>query len=158
MAAIPGFKSVRQRPYAASNLNLCFHSDDLILYTITSDSTLRIYFPVLDSPRHLQLHASLDLFSSSSLGQSRPSSIFWLDRDVLDGVLANILKINSDQEDGRSRRVREIKDEAWDLFLRLTGDGSIIVSAVTVSVTLHHCNEFPIDCLPEYRQSAAYPS
>ena len=38
--------------------------DDLILYTITSDATLRIFLPVLDAPQRLQLHASLDVFTT----------------------------------------------------------------------------------------------
>jgi hypothetical protein len=141
MAAIPGFESVRQQLCAASDSGLRSHSDDMILYTITSDSTLRIFFPVFDSPRILQLHASLDLFSSFLYTQgSQPSlqsSVFWLDRDILDGVLANNLKQPLEQEDSRTRRIQDIKDEGWDLFLRVIGDGSIVVSAVTVSLGLH---------------------
>lgn len=38
-----------------------------------------------------------------------------------------------EQEDGRSRRVREILEEGWDLFLRVFADGSFVVQAVAVS-------------------------
>lgn len=113
---------------------------DLLLYTITSDSTLRIFLPVLDSPRRLQLHASLDLFSSlpfsmaSKLPKSH-SSVFWLDREVIGDVLTTILKDQSNPEDGRIRRLREIKEDGWDLFLRVLDDGSIVVTAVAVSPT-----------------------
>ncbi|KAJ7654974.1 RAVE protein 1 C terminal-domain-containing protein [Mycena polygramma] len=98
--------------------------DDLILYTITSDSTLRIFLPVLDSPQYLQLHASLDLSSSipftiaSKL--STNSNVFWLDREINE----------TDSDHARSRRLQEIKDEGWDLFLRVLEDGSAVVTAV----------------------------
>ncbi|TFK36859.1 RAVE protein 1 C terminal-domain-containing protein [Crucibulum laeve] len=110
--------------------------DDLIMYTITSDSALRIFLPVLDAPEHLQLHACLDLFSSlpfsvaeSHLGSS-PSHVFWLDREIVGNALNHILQDHPQEDDARTRRISEIKEEGWDLFLRILGDGSVVVTAV----------------------------
>ncbi|KAF8213200.1 WD repeat-containing protein [Mycena galopus ATCC 62051] len=109
--------------------------DDLILYTITSDSTLRIFLSVLDSPQYLQLHASLDLFSSipfsiSSSLSTTDSSVFWLDREIVSDCISNTLKDETDSEHARFRRLQEIKEEGWDLFLRVIQDGSAVVTAV----------------------------
>ncbi|KAJ7169732.1 RAVE protein 1 C terminal-domain-containing protein [Mycena filopes] len=108
--------------------------DDLILYTITSDATLRIFLPVLDSPQYLQLHASLDLFSSIpfiiSSKLSTNSSVFWLDREVVGDCISATLKSATDREHARFRRLQEIKDEGWDLFIRILDDGSAVVTAV----------------------------
>ncbi|KAJ7099614.1 RAVE protein 1 C terminal-domain-containing protein [Mycena crocata] len=108
--------------------------DDLILYTITSDSTLRIFLPVLDSPQYLQLHASLDLFSSIpfsiSSQLSTNSSVFWLDREIVGDSISAALKNETESEHARTRRLQEIKDEGWDLFLRVGEDGSAVVTAV----------------------------
>ncbi|KAK0464982.1 RAVE protein 1 C terminal-domain-containing protein [Desarmillaria tabescens] len=111
--------------------------DDLILFTVTSDATLRIFFPVLDSPQYLQLHASLDLYSSLpfSITSAHPeiqhSSVFYLDREVIRQSSDKILTSCPSQNNVRTRRIQEIKDEGWDLFLRVLGDGSIVVTAVT---------------------------
>ena len=111
-------------------------SDDLILYTITSDATLRIFLPVLDAPQHVQLHAALDVYSAlpfSIASQVTTSHIFWLSRGVMsDALTAALAKMSTTDEDARSRRVRDIKAESWDLFLRVLGDGSLIVQAVAV--------------------------
>ncbi|KAJ6604501.1 RAVE protein 1 C terminal-domain-containing protein [Mycena vulgaris] len=108
--------------------------DDLILYTITSDSTLRIFLPVLDSPQYLQLHASLDLFSSIpfsiSSKLSTHSAVFWLDREIIGDSIFATLKRETESELARTRRLQEIKDEGWDLFLRVLEDGSAVVTAV----------------------------
>jgi hypothetical protein len=63
------------------------------------------------------------------------SSVFWLDREVVGDVLKSILKDKSDPEDGRTRRLGELEEEGWDLFLRVLGDGSIVVTAVAVGTT-----------------------
>ncbi|KAF5384978.1 hypothetical protein D9615_001393 [Tricholomella constricta] len=113
--------------------------DDLILYTVTNDSTIRIFLPVLDSPQNLQLHASLDLFSSFpfSIASNHlwqlPSTAFWLDREVVGNALKEILKQRIEQDDARGRRIKEILEERWDLFLRVLGDGSIVVTAVAAT-------------------------
>ncbi|KAH6916877.1 WD repeat-containing protein [Coprinopsis sp. MPI-PUGE-AT-0042] len=124
----PVVKMTWRRPLASSR-------DDLILYTITSDAVLRIFLPVLDAPEYLQLHASLDLYSSLPYSvaadqASSASTIFWLDRLVVGKVIDHILKYELQQDDGRKRRIREIHDEGWDLFLRVLADGSIVVTAL----------------------------
>ncbi|KIM47847.1 hypothetical protein M413DRAFT_417307 [Hebeloma cylindrosporum] len=109
--------------------------DDLILYSITSDATLRIFFPVLDAPDYLQLHASLDLYASLPFSvvdqiDSTISSAFWLDRKTVEQVLTNILSDPTQVDEARNKRIKEIKDDGWDLFLRVLGDGSIVITAV----------------------------
>ncbi|KDR85351.1 hypothetical protein GALMADRAFT_132054 [Galerina marginata CBS 339.88] len=109
--------------------------DDLILYSITSDATLRIFFPVLDAPDHLQLHASLDIYASLPFSvvtqlQSSDSSVFWLDRNTVERVINNILNDSTQVDEARNRRIKEIKDDGWDLFLRILADGSIVITAV----------------------------
>lgn len=124
----PVVKITWRRPLASSR-------DDLILYTITSDAVLRIFLPVLDAPEYLQLHASLDLYSSLPYSvaadqSSSASTVFWLDRLVVGKVIDHILKHQLQQDDGRKRRIREIQEEGWDLFLRVLADGSIVVTAL----------------------------
>ena len=94
--------------------------------------------PVIDSPQYLQLHAALDTFSSlpfAVASQQPISSIFWLDRETLSIALRAVLaELPSADEDVRCRRVREIIEEGWDVFLRVLADGSIVVQAVAVCV------------------------
>ncbi|KAG9095999.1 regulator of (H+)-ATPase in vacuolar membrane [Ceratobasidium sp. UAMH 11750] len=115
------------------------HSSDVVLFTITVDSTVRIFLPVLDSPDHLQLHASVD---SHAFGVPRnvgiASRICWLDRDAVAAALSkNFEKIlegapeNQEEETARRNRLKTIVDEGWDLFVVVTGDGTVIVRAVT---------------------------
>lgn len=115
-------------------------SDDLILYTITSDATLRIFLPVLDAPQYVQLHASLDIFSSlpfSIASQVTASRVFLLDRGVMSDALSVALAaMNTSDEDARSRRLQDMKAESWDLFLRVLQDGSLIIQAVAVCVDI----------------------
>lgn len=114
--------------------------DDLILYTITSDATLRVFLPVIDAPQQMQLHASLDVFSAvpfSLINEATSSRVFWLDREVMSDALTQTVKsFVEQQEDGRSRRVREIQEESWDLFLRVFTDGSLVVQALAVCIVL----------------------
>ncbi|KAF8634403.1 hypothetical protein AX15_000855 [Amanita polypyramis BW_CC] len=111
--------------------------DDLILYTTTSDSTLRIFMPVLDLPMRLQLHASLDIFSSlpfslaSKHSSPSDSAIFWLDRGFVTQALNHTLMKSPPEDDVRSRRIKSVLDKGWDLFLRFLADGSVVVTAVT---------------------------
>jgi len=109
------------------------------MYTVTSDATLRIFFPVLDVPDYLQLHASLDIYSSLPLSVVEQvgytaASVFWLDRNTVDMAVTRILDNPLLVDDARTTRVKEIKKESWDLFLRILTDGSIVVSAVAVSI------------------------
>ncbi|KAF9455073.1 hypothetical protein P691DRAFT_770160 [Macrolepiota fuliginosa MF-IS2] len=108
--------------------------DDLILYTITSDSALRIFLPVLDSPRTLQLHACLDLFSSipfsSASAYPNTSAVFWLDRAQIDTTFQHLLKTHTGTDDPQIRLIKDVVEEKWDLFLRVLADGSLVLSAV----------------------------
>ena len=56
-----------------------------------------------------------------------------------DSLTAALANLSTSDEDARSRRVRDIKAESWDLFLRVLGDGSLIVQAVAVCVFRHRC-------------------
>ncbi|KAG2159698.1 RAVE protein 1 C terminal-domain-containing protein [Suillus bovinus] len=112
-------------------------SDDPALYTITSDSTLRIFLPVIDAPHRLQLHASLDLFSSlpfliaAKLGSHpRKSTVVWLDKEVVRRTIKAVLASAAKDASPQVKRLREIDEEGWDLFVRALGDGSMLVSAV----------------------------
>ena len=109
------------------------------MYTVTSDATLRIFFPVLDVPDYLQLHASLDIYSSLPLSLveqvgDTTASVFWLDRKAVDMVVTRILENPLLIDDAYITRIKEIKKENWDLFLRVLADGSVVVSAVAVSI------------------------
>jgi len=118
--------------------------DDLVLYTITSDSVLRIFMPVLDSLQYLQLHGAIDIpFTPRSISKGKQkethnstgntSSIFWLDRKVIGDAFKKILvEVPDDGQDARRRRAREVIDDGWDLFLRVMCDGSVLVTAVAV--------------------------
>ncbi|KAJ4485959.1 RAVE protein 1 C terminal-domain-containing protein [Lentinula aciculospora] len=109
---------------------------DLILYTVTSDSTLRIYFPVLDSPQYLQLHAAIDLYSSIpssftvNLARTPSSAVFWLDREVIIQTLEKVLNRGSELDDVKTRTLQDIQEEGWDLFLRVIEDGGLVLTAV----------------------------
>lgn len=105
---------------------------------------MRIFLPVLDAPECLQLHAALDLFSSlpySVVSQADPltSSVFWLDRATVENVIIKLLGDKNQADDARNRRIREIKEEGWDLFLRILADGSIAVTAIAVRIFWPPC-------------------
>lgn len=124
-------------------------NDDPTLYTTTTDGTLRVFLSVLDAPQRVQLHAALDAASSIPLssqlnsfeegGKTLSSSVFALDREAILGVLKSVERTRGPEEDARSRRVREIAEEGWDLFLRVLADGSLVVQAVAVSPQTHQC-------------------
>lgn len=114
-------------------------SDSPVLYTVTCDATLRIFIPVLDSPQFLQLHATLDLSSSvpslppsQKIGSNSPD-VFSLSREVLRGVLSTVLADSSDADDPKLRRLQEICDGEWDMFLQVFPDRSLTIRAVTAS-------------------------
>ena len=111
-----------------------------MLYTITTDGTVRVFLPVLDQPNYLQLHGALDAYSSlpllshpSSSKTSTPSMGFVLDREVMSAAFAKILKdCDKNNDDSSLHRLREIQDEGWDLFLYVHEDRSLVVGAVAV--------------------------
>lgn len=112
--------------------------DDLILYTVTSDATLRIFLPVIDTPDYLQLHTALDIYASLPFSvvaqlKSSASSIFWLDRRAVEKVINHLLNDEQQAISAHNRRIREIRDDGWDLFMRILADGSVVITAVAVS-------------------------
>ncbi|KAI6162072.1 RAVE protein 1 C terminal-domain-containing protein [Pisolithus thermaeus] len=116
---------------------LTTHSDDPVLYTVTSDSVLRIFLPVIDSPHRLQLHLAIDSFTSlmpsNNLGVSSysTSKIMWLDKEIIGPVVKTLLEGSSvDNRDVEMEKLREIDEEKLDLFIRVFGDGSLVFSAV----------------------------
>ena len=148
MEAFSGLKSVGSFTQSPITSWLFKSRDDLTFYTITSDTTLRIFLPVLDSPEYLQLHAAIDLFSSlppSAVSQvnSPASSVFWLDRTIVEKVIIKLLADRNQADDARNRRIREVKEEGWDLFLRILADGSVLVTAVAVRIFSHPCLIYP---------------
>ncbi len=87
----------------------------------------------------MQLHATLDL--SPSVPSSPPSrnigndspNIFSLGREVLRGALTTVLADCPNANDTKLRRLHEICDGGWDLFMQLYPDGSLTIRAVAVS-------------------------
>ncbi|KAI9461002.1 RAVE protein 1 C terminal-domain-containing protein [Lactarius psammicola] len=109
--------------------------DGLVLYTVTSDATLRIFTPVLDSPQHMQLHATFNLSSMASMPFPRPtdhpvSSVFYLNREIVTRALTSVLSDTSDKDDAKIRRVQDIRDAGWDMFMQALPDGSLSIRAV----------------------------
>jgi hypothetical protein len=99
---------------------------------------------VLDAPEYLQLHAAIDLFSSlpsPAVSQVNlpASSVFWLDQTIVEKVIVKLLADRTQADDARDRRIREVKEEGWDLFLRILADGSVLVTAVAVRIFSHPC-------------------
>lgn len=133
------FVGTQRSTYCA---NFLIHSGDPTLFTITSDSVLRIFLPVVDSPQRLQLHLAVDILSSPvppavSVPQSmqRPESeIIWLDKGVIRTAVKAALKVSEVENDAFSR-LRDVEEEDWDLFLRVFTDGSLLLIAVAVSVS-----------------------
>jgi hypothetical protein len=86
----------------------------------------------------------LDIFSSLPLSIasqlcSAQSAVFWLDREVIGNALDSIINDKPEQEDGRIKRLEEIKNGGWDLFLRVLADGSVVISAVAVCTSISPC-------------------
>jgi hypothetical protein len=140
----------------------------MALFTVTSDSTLRIYMPVIDSPQRLQLHASLDLYSClpypviSSLipagqEQSPPSSIVWLDHQATHAVIKKLLEGSTDQEATEFKRLQQLREGDWDLFLRVLPDGSLALTSVAVSDVDKCCTVTPNFLCSEYRSTTSIP-
>ncbi|PCH33750.1 hypothetical protein WOLCODRAFT_129949 [Wolfiporia cocos MD-104 SS10] len=131
-----------RHPQSQMHKHIHGNTDELILYTTTADGTLRVFLPVLDAPQRVQLHVALDTASVTPISSMRKSvgeegltgksSVFSLDRDAVLTALQAIVDASegSKAEDARSRRVMEIVEEGWDLFLRVLSDGSFVIQAV----------------------------
>ncbi|EIN14095.1 WD repeat-containing protein [Punctularia strigosozonata HHB-11173 SS5] len=121
------------------------HSDrqDLILYTITLDSVIRVFLPILDSPQRLQLHATIDVYSSVPLSgldtadatTGIHSGVTWLDHTIISDSIRTVQKTvrghAGHDESSTLKRLQDILEDSWDLFLRILQDRSVIVTAVT---------------------------
>jgi hypothetical protein len=87
----------------------------------------------------MQLHATLDLSRSvPSLPPSRRAgnhspNVFSLGREVLRGALTTVLTDLSDTDDPKLRRLQEICDGGWDLFMQVFPDGSLTIRAIAAS-------------------------
>lgn len=64
--------------------------------------------------------------------QRTESEIIWLDKEVIGPVVKTILK-TSQIKSLEIKRLRDLEEEDWDLFLRVLADGSLLLSAVAVS-------------------------
>lgn len=132
-----------------------------MLYTITTDGTVRVFLPVLDQPNYLQLHGALDAYSSlplslhpSSSKNSTPPTGFVLDREVVCAALAGILKdCDKNNDDSGLHRLREIEKEGWDLFLHVHEDRSLFVGAVAVRTSFLSIQALRLNQHPSYRIS-----
>jgi hypothetical protein len=115
------------------------HSGDAALFTITSDSTLRIFLPVVDSAHRLQLHLTIDPFTpltvptAPQLTTHPGSKVIWLDREVLGPAIKAVLAASATGSIEMSR-LWQVEEEDWDLFLRVLADGSLFLTAVAVSI------------------------
>lgn len=134
-------------------------SDDLMLYTITVDGTIRVFLPVLDQPNYLQLHGALDAYSSLPLSfhpcsskNSIPSAGFVLDREVMCAAFARILEgCDKNDDDSGLHRLREIQNEGWDLFLHVHEDKSLVVGAVAVRTSFLYIPALGLSKRPSHR-------
>ncbi|KIK91309.1 hypothetical protein PAXRUDRAFT_34992 [Paxillus rubicundulus Ve08.2h10] len=110
-------------------------SDDATLFTITSDSTLRIFLPVVDSAHRLQLHLTIDPFiplafpTTPQLPTHLGSKVIWLDREVLGPAIKAVLAVPATGRIEMSR-LRKVEEEDLDLFLRVLANGSLLLTAV----------------------------
>ncbi|KIO08400.1 hypothetical protein M404DRAFT_997326 [Pisolithus tinctorius Marx 270] len=111
--------------------------DDPVLFTITSDSVLRIFLPVVDSPRRLQLHLAIDIFASltpsNALGvpSYSTSKIMWLDKEIIGPVVKTLLEGSpAATRSVELEKLRQVDEEKSDLFIRVLDDGSLVLSAV----------------------------
>ena len=112
--------------------------DENTLLTTTTDHAMRIFYPVLDAPHHLQLHATIDpyAFLPSSTGLNSGSPVFWMNRVAMRSVFGNVLRdtgdVESKTDESQRRRLTELYEEGWDLFCRVLDDGSIVIRAAAV--------------------------
>ena len=85
------------------------------------------------------------------------SSVFWMDREVLTNTLNHTLNTLSVEQDGQSKRLTDIKEGGWDMFLRILRDGSVVVTAVAVCAYLS--SPMVVSTKPpEYRPQASNTS
>lgn len=59
--------------------------------------------------------------------------IFCPDRRVIQRAVSHELA-KLDKEDSQSKRLKEIEDGAWDLFVRILTDRTMVIRAIAVSL------------------------
>lgn len=110
--------------------------------------------PVVDSPQRLQLHLAVDFLSFTvppAVSQPMPhskSEVIWLDKEVIGPVIKTVLKA-SEIENVEISRLKDVEGD-WDLFLRVLADGSLLLSAVAVSIPRSY-EMYISDQILEYR-------
>ena len=103
--------------------------------------------PVLDLSRRLQLHASLEPFTSRLINSEdsltehdQRSNVFWLEKDTMEDTFSAVLARKPHRGDeSRYHRLQQMKAESWDYFMRIFADGSLTVRVVAVSQHLITC-------------------
>ena len=130
-------------------------SGDLVLCTITTDMVLRIFAPVLDSPAHLQLQASVAASSLVPISQrtdSNSTRLFKWDPQILEDYIRDV---KVDPGTSRRQRLKKILTDDWDLFaVAIIGETFVMRGILVMNIFPNHgmCTEG----LEEYRQSTPY--
>jgi hypothetical protein len=118
------------------------NSGDIVLCTITTDMVLRIFAPVLDSPRHLQMQASVAAISLVPVSQRKIESssarVFLWDPHILEDY-ARV--VEADEDADKHQRLKKILNGDWDLFaVALIGETFVMHGIVVINVlVVLHC-------------------
>ncbi|KZV81002.1 hypothetical protein EXIGLDRAFT_780266 [Exidia glandulosa HHB12029] len=112
---------VIRHPLPINSMSWRNSSSSHVLYTTTTDDTLRIFMPVLDSPYHLQLHEALDSDSFGTAGE-----ILVLDPVQLRNLLPPVA-----EADAAIAKIHGALESKQDLFVRVSGDGIASVRAIS---------------------------
>jgi hypothetical protein len=105
----------------------------------------------------MQLHATLDISSPmpsqplSRQAEKPVSNVFYLNRDMFSNVLTAVLADMPDTDEAKIRRVQDIREEGWDMFMQVLPDGSLSIRALAVGTS-------PIISRPEPHLSLEYRS
>jgi hypothetical protein len=138
-------------------------SDDAHLYTVTMDTVLRVYSPVLDDPLWFQLLSSLDSKAFSQTVQEEwttpkgktpetsSTGTFWvMDSEILrQGLAAELAHRQGDQQTRKT--MQGLEAEESDVVVWLAPDGRMAMRSIVVSIV-------DIDLTTEHGPQTAYPS
>ena len=125
-------------------------NSDPFLYTITTNSVLRIYSPVLDDPSWFQLLLTLDSKSfapppvrlsgkgKAFVPPAMQGQIWPLDAEIIRAEAILELETLGNQASGAAAQIRKILEslaaEECDVFVWLGDDGSVALRSVIVSI------------------------
>lgn len=128
--------------------------DDQILYSVTTDDTLRVYLSIPDASNYLTLYASWSIFSSEAMSFSEDfevlgySKIFWIDKYALPDDSTEILQTS------RLAPYNKLHDENIEgrkvsptYFVRILKDGFLVMNRIVVSIfnnAMHCCSIYNI--------------